>query len=70
MSATVKVIEGVGTERARVPAEVTTEDVRDYCENWYPGADRLAACMKDNSADLGKGEMLFVSSERNEIGGK
>ena len=43
MSATVKVIEGVGTERARVTAEVTTEDVRDYCENWYPGADRLAA---------------------------
>jgi 3,4-dihydroxy-2-butanone 4-phosphate synthase len=28
MSATVKVIEGVGTERARVTAEVTTEDVR------------------------------------------
>ena len=70
MSATVKVIEGVGTERARVTAEVTTEDVRDYCENWYPGAVRLAACMKDNLADLGKGEMLFVSSERNEIDGK
>jgi hypothetical protein len=54
MSATIKSIEGIGTEHARVTAEVTLEDVRDYCENWHPGEDRLAACLKDSSSDIGK----------------
>lgn len=53
ISATVKAIEGIGTEHARVSAEVTSEDVRDYCENWNPDGERLAVCLKDNS-DIGK----------------
>ena len=54
MSATIKTIEGVGTDHARVTAEVTSEDVRDYCENWYAGSDRVPACIKENSGELGK----------------
>jgi hypothetical protein len=54
MSATIKTIDGVGTDHARVTAEFTSEDVRDYCENWYSGLDRIPACIKDNSGELGK----------------
>jgi hypothetical protein len=28
--------------------------VCDCGENWSPGADRLAACLKDSSADVGE----------------
>jgi hypothetical protein len=54
MSATIKTIEGIGTDHARVTAEFSREDVRDYCENWYSGSDRIPACIKDNSGELGK----------------
>jgi hypothetical protein len=54
VSATVKTIEGVGTDHARVAAEVTNENVREYCDNWFAGSDRIPACVQDNAGELGK----------------
>jgi hypothetical protein len=54
MPATVKTIEGVGTTSAHVEAEITPGNVRDYCENWTFGSDRMPACVADNAAEIGK----------------
>jgi hypothetical protein len=54
VSATVKAIEGVGTEHARATAEVTTDDIRAYCGNLASGSDQLASCIKDNATEIGK----------------
>jgi hypothetical protein len=54
MPATVKTIEGVSTTSAHVEAEITPDNVRDYCENWTFGSDRMPACMAENAAEIGK----------------
>jgi hypothetical protein len=54
MPTSVKNIQGIGTERAYVEAEVTKENVREYCENWASGSDRMDTCLKENSVDIGK----------------
>lgn len=54
MRASVKTIEGIGTEHAYVEAEVTKDDVRDYCENWTPEPDRMNTCLKENAVEIGK----------------
>ncbi|WP_027519119.1 hypothetical protein [Bradyrhizobium sp. WSM1417] len=54
MSATVTAMQGVGTEHAHVTAAFTSEDRRDYCENWNVEPDRIATCLKDNAGDRGK----------------
>jgi hypothetical protein len=52
--ASVKIIEGVGTEHAHVEGEVTKENVQEYCENSASGSDSMDACLKENSAEIGK----------------
>lgn len=40
---------GLGTEAAYVEAQSTVDDVKTWCENWYPGKEN---CVSDNSNDL------------------
>jgi hypothetical protein len=54
MSATVNVIDGIGTDHAHVTAAVTSDDLRNYCENSNIDPDRVAACLKDFAGDQGK----------------
>ena len=54
MPATIKTIEGVGTSGAHVEAQITRDNVRDYCENWAADSDRMPVCVAENAAEIGK----------------
>ncbi len=40
---------GLGTEAAYIEAKTTVEDIKSWCDNWYPGKKD---CVSDNSSDL------------------
>jgi hypothetical protein len=53
MSATVLGIDGLGSERARIKAEILEINIQDYCKNWNIDPGKVAACVAEYAKDKG-----------------
>jgi hypothetical protein len=54
IAATTRSVEGGDTEDARIVAQISEEDIKDYCENEAFSENVAAQCVKEHAGEIGK----------------